>query len=149
MCLKSLDKYREEGLLILRIGIGIMFILHGWPKISGGPVMWEKVGMATGAIGIHFAPTFFGFMAAIAEFGGGICLVLGFYMRLACIFLLIDMTVASLMHITKGDGFIMASHAIEAAILFFSLIFIGSGKFSLDTKIASKNNSAILSRIIK
>ena len=138
MCLEKLDKYKEEGLLILRIGIGIMFILHGWPKISGRPALWEKVGMATGSVGIHFAPTFFGFMAAIAEFGGGVCLVLGFYMRLACILLFIDMMVASLMHLTKGDGFIMASHAIEAAILFFSLIFIGPGKFSLDKKIESK-----------
>lgn len=135
MSLKFLDKYRDEGLLILRIGIGIMFTMHGWPKISAGPAMWEKLGMATGAVGIHFAPTFFGFMAALAEFGGGLCLIFGFMTRLACIFLFIDMAVASAMHLTKGDGLNVASHAIEAGILFLSLIFIGAGKYSLDEKI--------------
>ena len=135
MCLQFLDKYKDFGLLILRIGIGIMFVLHGWPKITAGPQMWEKLGMATGSLGIHFAPTFFGFMAALAEFGGGICLILGFLTRLACLFLLIDMFVASTMHLNHGDGLKGASHAIEAAILFLSLVFIGPGKYSFDEKI--------------
>ncbi len=139
MCLKSLGKYRDEGLLLLRVGIGIMFILHGWPLVSGGVAMWEKLGLATGALGIHFAPTFFGFMAAFAQFGGGICLVLGFFTRLACLFLFIDMFVASAMHLTKGDDLMMmASHAIEAAILFLSLVFIGAGKYSLDEKMEQR-----------
>ena len=132
MCLGFLGKYKEFGLLILRLGIGGMFILHGWPKITGGPAGWEKLGMATTSVGIHFAPIFFGFMAAIAEFGGGICLILGLFTREACLLLFIDMVVASTMHLTKGDGFIVASHAIEAAILFLSLTFIGPGKYSLD-----------------
>ncbi len=136
MCLQFLDKYRDAGLLILRVGIGFMFMLHGWPKITGGPMFWEKLGMATGSVGIHFAPTFFGFMAALAEFGGGILLMLGLCSRLACILLFINMFVASAMHITKGDGVItVASHAIEAAILFLSLIFIGPGQYSLDDKL--------------
>lgn len=132
MCLNFLDKYKETGLLILRVGIGIMFVLHGWPKITGGVATWEKLGMATGSVGIHFAPTFFGFMAALAEFGGGICLILGLGFRLACLLLFIDMVVASAMHLTRGDGFSVASHAMEAAILFLSLIFIGPGEKSLD-----------------
>ena len=134
MCLQFLDKYRDVGLLILRLGIGGMFVWHGWPKISGGPEFWSKLGMATGTVGIHFAPTFFGFMAALAEFGGGICLALGFCTRFAAIFMTINMAVATSMHLTKGDGLSVASHAIEAGILFFSLIFIGAGKYSLDDK---------------
>ena len=134
MCLQFLDKYRDIGLLILRLGIGGMFMWHGWPKITGGPGFWSQLGMATGAIGIHFAPTFFGLMAALSEFAGGLCLALGLWTRFACIFLTINMVVASLMHLTKGDGLMVASHAIEAGILFFSLIFIGAGKYSLDEK---------------
>ena len=37
MVLRFLDKYRDIGLLFLRIGIGVMFIMHGLPKLIGGP----------------------------------------------------------------------------------------------------------------
>lgn len=37
MILRSLDKYRDVGLLILRVGIGLMFMIHGFPKLFGGP----------------------------------------------------------------------------------------------------------------
>ncbi len=131
----NLSKHRDLGLLILRVGIGIMFVLHGYPKISGGPAMWEKIGMATGAIGIHFAPVFFGLLAALSEFGGGICLILGFLFRPACFFLTITMAMAATMHILKGDGVLVASHAIELGIVFLSLIFIGPGYYSFDEKV--------------
>ena len=81
MCLGFLEKYRDEGLLILRIGLGIMFILHGLPKMMGGPEQWAGLGMAMGNLGITFAPAFWGFMAAFAELVGGICLLLGIMLR--------------------------------------------------------------------
>ena len=71
----------DYGLLIIRIGIGVMFMLHGYPKLLGGAEMWEKIGGSMGNIGIHFAPTFWGFMASFAEFAGGLCLVVGFLFR--------------------------------------------------------------------
>ena len=88
MIFHQLDKYRNEGLLILRIGIGIMFMLHGFPKLTGGTEAWTKVGGALSALGINFAHTFMGFMAAISEFGGGLLLLLGLFTRPACFFLL-------------------------------------------------------------
>jgi len=122
------EKYRNLGLLILRLGIGGMFVYHGYGKICGGPESWEKLGMALSFVGINFAPTFFGFMAAFSEFGGGICLILGLFFREACFLLLCTMIVAASMHLGKGDGMRVASHAIEAGILFLSLIFIGPGE---------------------
>lgn len=120
------------GLLLLRLGLGAMFIWHGYGKITGGPELWIKIGQATSAVGIHFAPKFFGFMATLSEFGGGICLVLGFLMRPACLMMAITMTVAASMHLTHGDGLAVASHAIEVGIVFYSLILIGPGRLSLD-----------------
>ncbi len=138
MIFHKLDRHRDSGILILRVGIGIMFMCHGFPKLTAGPEVWTKLGGALSAIGINFAPTFMGFMAAISEFGGGLLLVLGLFMRPACFFLLITMVVAMLMHIKSGDPFVKYSHALESAILFFSLLFIGPGKTSLDNKLSKK-----------
>ncbi|HAE66424.1 MAG TPA: DoxX family protein, partial [Sphingobacterium sp.] len=30
----SLGKYRDTGLLILRVGLGVMMIMHGLPKLQ-------------------------------------------------------------------------------------------------------------------
>jgi putative oxidoreductase len=133
MALNFLNKYRDVGLLIIRIGLGVMFIWHGWPKISGGPEMWGKIGMAMGTVGIHFAPVFWGFMAAFAEFGGGILIALGLFFRWANAMLVVDMFVAATLHMhTAGQGLPMASHPIEDGIVFLGLILVGPGRYSLD-----------------
>ncbi|MER2996993.1 DoxX family protein [Pontibacter populi] len=133
--LRSRYKYKDFGLLILRLGIGLMFILHGWPKLTGGPEKWEQIGNTMQLLGINFAPVFWGFMAGFAEVVGGALIMLGFFYRIACALLVITMVVATLRHYTAGDGFGGYSHALEAAILFFSLLFIGPGKYSLDKAI--------------
>jgi len=87
--------------------------------------------MAMGSVGITFLPVFWGFMAAFSMAVGGVCLIFGIFFRLFCILLTITMCVAGAMHLKKGDGFLAASHALNNAIVFFSLIFIGPGKYSL------------------
>ncbi|GAA3947654.1 DoxX family protein [Hymenobacter algoricola] len=128
------NRYRTHdlGLLLLRIGIGVMFTIHGYPKLMGGPEEWTQVGGAMKSVGIHFAPTFWGLMAAIAEAVGGQLLALGLFFRLACGLLLITMLIAALMHLSAGDGFNAYSHALESTILFLSLLLIGPGRLSLD-----------------
>jgi len=130
--------YSDAGLLILRIGIGIMYIYHGAPKIAGGPHMGEKVGMAISNLGITSMPTFWGFMAACSEFFGAICLILGLMFRPATFFMAFTMAVAATMHIRTGQGLNIASHAIENCILFISLFFIGPGRYAIDEKLFRK-----------
>ena len=137
MILTFLDKHRDIGLLILRIGLGCMFLVHGFPKLFGGPERWERIGGAMGSLGITFLPAFWGFMAAISEALGGICLILGLFVRPACILLTITMLVATASHLSRGDGLKGAAHAIEVGIVFLSLILIGPGKYSLDEKLNS------------
>ncbi|MHC4181956.1 MAG: DoxX family protein [Planctomycetota bacterium] len=135
MILRSLDKYSDIGLLILRVGIGIMFMGHGLPKLIAGPDKWLILGGTMNALGVDFSPMAWGFMAAFSEFAGGMLLALGFFTRPACFFLLTTMIVATSMHISKGDPFLKYSHAMEAGILFLSMVFIGPGKYSLDNLI--------------
>lgn len=133
------ERVKDVGLLLMRVGLGAMFVLvHGAPKLFGGPETWSKVGMAMGSLGISAFPVFWGFLAACAEFFGGLCLILGLFTRVAALFLAGNLAVATIMHLTGGDGIARASHAIEDGIVFLSLIFIGAGAYSLDRRLSAK-----------
>jgi putative oxidoreductase len=140
MILNSLNRFRDLGLLVLRVGLGAMFIYHGLPKLLAGPALWAQLGMATGTLGIHFLPVFWGFMAAAAEGIGGLLLLLGLLSRPACLLMFINMVVAASFHLGKGDGLGIASHAIEVGIVFLSLVLIGPGRYSLDEVIRPSKN---------
>ena len=121
----------DYAILLLRIGIGLMFILHGYPNIMGGMDKWSGLGaFGMNSIGISFYPAFWGFMAAFSEFFGGIMLVLGVYTRLFSFLLFITMFIASCAHLASGDGIMGSSHSIELAIVFLFLSMFGSGKIA-------------------
>lgn len=129
------DRYIHLGLLILRIGLGIMFIFHGGPKLFGGPEMWTKVGSNMSLLGINFWFMFWGLLAALSEFFGGILLITGLYFTPACILLLLTMLVATIRHISIGDPFSIYSHPLELSIVFFSLIITGPGRHRFGIKL--------------
>ena len=78
----------QAGLLLLRVGIGVSIFFHGLPKITGGPETWTAIGGTMSNLGINFAPTFWGFMAAFAETIGGILFALGLFFRPAALLLI-------------------------------------------------------------
>jgi putative oxidoreductase len=138
--LTFLSKYMDIGILILRIGLGSMFLFHGFPILFGGPEIWKELGnLVMPDISTQSIPVIAGFIAAIAEFAGGFCIILGLFFRPVCLLLAITMTFASVMHIRKGDTLGGASHAIEDGIVFLSFVFIGPGKYSLDEKLSSNS----------
>ncbi|MEO3405872.1 DoxX family protein [Mucilaginibacter sp. CAU 1740] len=132
--LGNLSNYKNTGLLITRVGLGIMFIYHGYPKLMGGPTGWEHTGEAMKYAGIHFWPTIWGLLAAATECFGGFLLIIGLAFRPVCILMLITLVVATLMHLRTGGGLGDASHAIEDTVVFAGLLFVGPGKYSVDKK---------------
>lgn len=131
---QNLGKYKDFGLLIMRVGLGVMMIVHGFPKMMGGVKMWTELGGSMGVLGIHFLPVFWGFMAAITEGVGGLFLLIGLWTRPTLLFLAFTMVVAALVHFGSGDGVSGASHAIELCFVFIGLLFVGPGKYSVDKK---------------
>src|SRR5947209_1288005 len=122
----QLARLRDTGLLILRIGLGIAFIVHGWPKITGGPKFWAGLG----AVFPVPPAVVWGFIGALIEFGGGLLLIAGLLFRPICLLLFFQMLVALfLVHLKKGDPFLVYSHALEDAVVFLGLVFIGPGRF--------------------
>lgn len=132
--LATLGKYKNLGLLIIRVGLGIMFIYHGFPKLAGGVRTWEETGRATQYVHVTFWPLVWGLLSAVVETFGGFLLIIGWAFRPICLLLLINMIVAIAMHLGKGDGLMAASHAIEDAVMFAGLIFLGPGAYSVDKK---------------
>lgn len=132
--LSSFSRQKDFGILVLRLGLGVFMILHGLPKLMGGPDLWSKVGLAMNNIGISFYPTVWGFLAGLTESLGGLLLVLGLWFRPACIFLLFTMAIAAINHLNAGDGWLGASHAFELLFVFFGLLFVGPGRHSVDKR---------------
>jgi putative oxidoreductase len=126
------DRYRDLGLLILRVGVGAAFIAHGWPKLMAGPETWAGLGGAMGLFGVRVAPEFWGLCAALAEAAGGLCFALGLFFRPASLALALTMAVAFNMHFGKGDPFKVYSHALEAGFVFAGMFFVGPGKYSVE-----------------
>ncbi len=126
-------QYRDVGLLILRLGVGLdFFFVHGLPKLLGGPERWERVGASMQYLGLDFAHTFWGFMAAFAETFGGLCFALGLFFRPMTFLLAFTMLVATIRHLATGDGWGGASHALKMFFVFTGFLFIDPGKYSLD-----------------
>lgn len=129
---QGLSRYSDSALLIFRLGLGGMFMWHGWPKIIGGTDKWAGLGKTMGTFGIEFAPTFWGFMASFAEFGGGLLFALGLFYRPACFLLFSNMMVAFSSQMIDGKGLQKASQSLEDGLSFFAAGFIGPGRYSLD-----------------
>jgi len=124
------------ALLIIRVGFGVIFMFHGWPKITAGVETWTWLGGAMGNIGLGFAPAFWGFLAAMAEFVGGLFLVLGLLTRPFAAMMLFTMIMATLMHFVNGDPQSTILHTTKGIAVFAGFLFSGAGKYSVDSMLS-------------
>lgn len=126
-------KYPQDaGLFIIRVGLGLIFMKHGFPKLMGGSESWQWLGSQMSYVGITFAPQFWGFLAAAAEFFGGICLVVGYRTQLASFFLACVMFVATVMHYSIGDQFGVLAQPLSLLVVFIGLMIAGGGMYTLE-----------------
>jgi putative oxidoreductase len=130
----------DLGLLILRVGIGAVFIVHGVPKLLDGPPKWTELGQAMGVFGIAFAPVFWGFLCAVAEAVGGALLVLGLLVRPTAIVMFINMVVATALLVSMHQGWVGIAHPLSVGIVFLALAFTGGGRLALGTLVAPLAN---------
>ncbi|MBN8588380.1 MAG: DoxX family protein [Rhodothermia bacterium] len=137
------EKIQPFGYAFSRFALGIMMMLHGWPKISGGIEKWTSLGGAMENFGIAFFPVFWGFMGALAEFLGGLLVAVGLGTRYAAAFVVATMGVAAMAHLGDGEPFMEASHAIETGLGFLMILFVGGGTYSLDRIFFKTNDKPI------
>ncbi len=132
MMLSALLCNADLVLLIIRVGIGLIFIRHGFPKIMAGTSEWIWLGEQMKVFGITFLPIVWGLAAACTEFFGGIAFATGFMTRFAAMFLAFVMFVAFLHHINKGDSWGHMSHPLSLFIVFIAFAIGGAGIYSFD-----------------
>lgn len=125
---------QDVGIAILRVAVGLTFALvHGIPKLLGGPDYWHEIGTMPGDMGTRIAPTSFGFLAAMIETVGGTLLVMGYHTRIAASLVLTVPLVAclTLLHLGSPDWHYPALTCMSV----LALAFTGGGKYSKDTKV--------------
>ena len=134
-------------LTVLRLAAGIMILPHGLQKTFGwfgGPGFTKMMGSFTQ--GAHI-PAVFAFLAIMAEFLGGLGLILGFLTRIAAFGVLCNMVVAIVFNNSrfgffmnwggrqKGEG--IEFHLLAIAIL-LGVMLRGAGSASIDRAIAKE-----------
>jgi putative oxidoreductase len=131
---------------ILRLVLGVVFFAHGAQKMLG----WFGGFGFTGTMGFFtnmmHIPAPLAFLAIVAEFFGGLGLILGFLTRIAAFGIAMNMVVAiATVHgayglfmnwtgAQKGEGF--EYHLLVLAMTAF-LMIRGAGAFSIDHVIAT------------
>ncbi len=131
----------DAALLLVRLVLGIIFFAHGSQKMLGwfgGHGFHATMHMFTGMLRI---PAVFAFLAIVAEFLGGIGLILGFLSRIAAFGIVCVMLVAifkvhlhnGLLGGPRGAGF---EYPLALLVLALLILIKGGGALSIDGAIA-------------
>ena len=117
----------DFGVLLLRLGVAVMMLVHGIPKlrmlISGNWAAFQD------PLGIG---NFLSLLLCVgAEFGCSVLLLLGFLTRLASLILVINMCVA-LFLVLGLSGWGAQELAAIYLLIYLTIFYTGPGKFSLD-----------------
>jgi len=122
---------RSWGLTLLRLVVGVIFVMHGWQKLSWG---FHNVAGFLGSVGIPL-PTPAAVLLTLVEFLGGVALILGVLSRYFAALLSIDMLVA-IMAVHIKNGF-FAPKGFEFPLLLLAsnlnLMLSGAGALSVST----------------
>ncbi|MCO5235592.1 MAG: DoxX family protein [Chitinophagaceae bacterium] len=127
-------KNQNLGLLILRIGLGVLMLLHGIAKLTKG------VGGIEDMLGQSGLPGFVAYFVYFGEILAPLFLIVGFRTRIAALLFIGTMLGAIFLANADKIGTLLNSGgwAIELQALFITgaltLFFTGGGKYALSGK---------------
>lgn len=117
----------DFGLLVLRVGAGLMLMTHGIPKLQR--LIEGRGGDWADPIGLGPLPSLV--LVAFAEFLCSLLVVLGVRTRWAAVPPVIAMTVAAFVA-KAGEPFGERELALVFLVAFLTLVFTGGGAWSFD-----------------
>jgi putative oxidoreductase len=120
------------GIALLRIVVGIVFVMHGQQKLFEMGV--GEVGGVFASLGVP-APQLAAVVVSLLETAGGVALILGVLTRLFGLLLTGDMLVAMLL-VHRPNGFFAGNGGVELVLLLgtaaLALALTGPGALALD-----------------
>jgi putative oxidoreductase len=127
----SSSSWNDRGLLLLRVALGLVFVMHGWQKltvfgIGGVAGMFGQMGMPL--------PTVNAAAIIAVELLGGLALIVGGGTRIAAGLAAFSMGVATvLVHLANGF-FMPTGYEFTLTLLLASaaLVMTGAGRYSID-----------------
>ena len=119
----------DLALLILRVVLGIIMIYHGWPKLT------NLAGTIDGMAGMGVpAPAVAAIFATVAEFVGGLLMLLGAFTDLAGLMFAIDM-LGAITFVHAKNGFSVAKGGVEWPLLLaataIAIALTGPGRYAV------------------
>lgn len=128
------EKLKEYAPLFLRIGLGVVFLYHGYGKVFGAET-------DLGSAWNPRLPTVLQIMVSWGEFIGGIAILLGFLTDFAALGIIIIM-IGAIVTVHGKNGFGMASGGFEypfvLIMMCLALIGTGPGKCCIGMKCCKK-----------
>ena len=134
-----LKKWEPYTLLLLRCGLGLVFIYHGYPKLFGGT---ERFIESFQAIGL---PAAFVYVAGVIECFGGLAMALGLLTPVVGIILLLEMAVAMWKYNFNLGIYEVREYELPLILGLVSLMLAatGAGRFSLDQLLFRKTGKQV------
>jgi putative oxidoreductase len=129
-----LKKWQSYALLLLRCGLAVVFIYHGYPKLFGGT---ERFVESFQAIGL---PAYLVYVAGTIELLGGLAFLLGLFTPIAGLLLVLDMAAAMWKYNLNQGISAVREYELPLILGLASLVIAatGGGPCSLDRLIFRK-----------
>jgi putative oxidoreductase len=124
--IKYTDNAVSFAILVLRLTAGGLMIPHGYNKLMHFASLASKYSDP-----FHIGSTASLSLSIFAEFFCAVFIVLGLFTRLACVPLIVNMSIA-LFVAHKGDFLNTGEKATLFLAVFVALLFTGPGKVSMD-----------------
>jgi len=114
--------------LVLRLAVGILFIVHGYPKLTSQRKMGAEFMKSTGM------PTWMASFAGVAEFFGGLALILGLLTPVISLLFVLWMISTTWFAKAKLHKKLQGGYEFDISLLAASLaiVILGSGIYSID-----------------
>ncbi len=114
----------ETGMFLIRLGLGLVFVAHGWGKIG----MMDGTVSFFGTLGL--AP-FFAYLVSWVEFLAGLAMILGVCTKWAGI--LLALVMAGAIWYVKGAMGFLGGYELDLTLLLVALgvAFTGPGSFTV------------------
>jgi putative oxidoreductase len=124
------EDFEDTGKLLLRLTLGLLLLLHGIGKLTGG------VEGIIGAVARTGLPGSLGYLVYVGEIVAPLLLIFGIWTRMAAVVIAINMVVAVvLMHmgdlatLTESGGWKLELQAFYLATA-FAIALLGAGRLS-------------------